>query len=131
MTPASARRLLAKNATAGVGMGPTSKTSTPIEQRPDVSADSIMYPESRVSFPMTIRWRPGLVLNTCAAARPSFKAISLVIGSTLATPLIPSVPKSRRITAPFPAYPLACDDYDALNEYRLAGPHAASRRAWA
>src|SRR5256712_5807182 len=39
---ASALKLLAKNAIAGVGMGPTSKTSTPIEQMPDVSADSIM-----------------------------------------------------------------------------------------
>ena len=42
MTPASARRLLARNAMAGVGMGPTSKTSMPIEQMPDVNADSIM-----------------------------------------------------------------------------------------
>ena len=39
-TPASARRLLVINAIAGVGMGPTKSTSTPIEQMPDVSADS-------------------------------------------------------------------------------------------
>src|SRR5437660_3198564 len=57
---------------------------------------------------MTMRWRPGLVLNTCPAARPSFKAVSLVIGSTLATPLIPSVPNSRRIIASFPCPPLTC-----------------------
>src|SRR5712691_10422047 len=57
---------------------------------------------------MTMRWRPGLVLNTCAAARPSFKAVSLVIGSTLATPLIPAVPKSRRITASFTCLALRC-----------------------
>jgi hypothetical protein len=40
ITPASARRLLVKNAIAGVGNGPTSKTSTPIEQIPEVNADS-------------------------------------------------------------------------------------------
>src|SRR2546422_4822023 len=74
---------------------------------------------------MTMRWRPGLVLNTCAAARPSFKAVSLVIGSTLATPLIPSVPKSRCITASFPCVPLACEDYDALNEYRRSEEHTS------
>src|SRR5437879_10772020 len=57
---------------------------------------------------MTTRWRPGLVLNTCPAARPSFKAVSLVIGSTLATPLIPSVPNSRRIIVSFPFLSLTC-----------------------
>src|SRR5438034_5536607 len=57
---------------------------------------------------MTMRWRPGRVLNTCPAARPSFKAVSLVIGSTLATPLIPSVPNSRRIIVSFPCPPLTC-----------------------
>src|SRR5438128_12160633 len=55
-----------------------------------------------------MRWRPGLVLNTCPAARPSFKAVSLVIGSTLATPLIPSVPNSRRIIVSFPFLSLTC-----------------------
>src|SRR2546426_9435914 len=57
---------------------------------------------------MTMRWRPGLVLNTCPAARPSFKAVSLGIGSTLATPLIPSVPNSRRIIVSFPFLSLTC-----------------------
>ncbi len=41
-TPASALRLRVMSATAGVGIGPTSRTSTPIEQIPATSADSIM-----------------------------------------------------------------------------------------
>src|SRR6202042_3778521 len=32
-------------------------------------------------------------LKTCAAARPSFKAVSAVTGSTFAVPRTPSVPK--------------------------------------
>jgi hypothetical protein len=43
-----------RNAMPGVGIGPTSSTSTPIEHSPDASAVSIMYPEMRVSLPMTI-----------------------------------------------------------------------------
>src|SRR3954453_21564922 len=48
---------------------------------------------------MTILCRPGprdsarRCLNTCAAARPSFRAVSAVTGSTLAVPRTPSVPK--------------------------------------
>src|SRR3954463_5970429 len=34
--------------------------------------------------------------NTCAAARPSFSAVSAVTGSMLATPRTPSVPKILR-----------------------------------
>ena len=41
----------------GVGSGPDSITSTPIEQMPDAIACSSMYPERRVSLPITIRWR--------------------------------------------------------------------------
>jgi len=59
-TPASARRLLVRNAMAGVGIGPTSSTSTPMEQIPAVRALSIMYPDNRVSLPMTKRWWPAL-----------------------------------------------------------------------
>src|SRR5688572_12578868 len=49
---------------------------------------------------MTILCRPrprGWVwrlLKTCAAARPSLRAVSTVTGSTLAMPRTPSVPKS-------------------------------------
>ena len=41
-TPASARMLRVRNAIAGVGSGPTSHTSTPIEQIPDAIAVSSM-----------------------------------------------------------------------------------------
>ena len=41
-TPASARMLRVRNAIAGVGSGPTSQTSTPIEQIPDSIAVSSM-----------------------------------------------------------------------------------------
>ena len=40
--PASARMLHVMNAMPGVGSGPTSSTSTPIEQIPEVMAFSIM-----------------------------------------------------------------------------------------
>src|SRR5215469_10547748 len=94
-TPASARMLRVRKAIPGVGSGPTSQTSTPIEQMPDSSAVSSMYPDSRVSLPMRIlRRRPEEFRNTCASARPSFRAVSEVIGSRLATPRTPSVPNS-------------------------------------
>src|SRR5215469_437086 len=94
-TPASARMLRVRKAIPGVGSGPTSQTSTPIEQIPDSMAVSSMYPESRVSLPMRIlRRRPEEFRNTCASARPSFRAVSEVIGSRLATPRTPSVPNS-------------------------------------
>ena len=41
-TPASARRLRVRNAMPGVGIGPTSSTSTPIEQMPEAMAVSSM-----------------------------------------------------------------------------------------
>src|SRR4029077_15757396 len=54
-------------------------------------------PESRVSLPIRMRrWRPELLRNTCASARPSRSAVSDVIGSWLATPRTPSVPNSLR-----------------------------------
>ena len=40
--PASARRLRVRNAMPGVGIGPTSSTSTPIEQMPEAIAVSSM-----------------------------------------------------------------------------------------
>ena len=42
MTPTSARRDRVNMATAGVGIGPTSMTSMPIEIKPDASAGSSM-----------------------------------------------------------------------------------------
>ncbi len=78
----------------GVGTGPTSSTSMPMEQRPAVSALSIMYPESLVSLPITMRCLRAESRNTCAAALPMRIAISEVMGSWFATPLTPSVPKS-------------------------------------
>ena len=41
-TPASARSVRVRKAIPGVGMGPTSSTSTPIEQMPDDMAVSSM-----------------------------------------------------------------------------------------
>ena len=51
--PRSALIDLVNIATAGVGMGPKRKTSIPIDNRPDVTACSIIYPESLVSLPIT------------------------------------------------------------------------------
>jgi hypothetical protein len=63
---------------------------------PEAMAVSSMYPESRVSFPIRIRWRCGERLLTCASARPRRSAHSDVMGSMFAIPRTPSVPKSRR-----------------------------------
>ena len=57
MTPRSALSERVSIATAGVGIGPNKKTSQPTAVKPDINADSIMYPESRVSLPITTRWR--------------------------------------------------------------------------
>ena len=57
MTPRSARIERVSIATAGVGIGPSWSTSMPTEVKPAISAVSIMYPESRVSLPITTRWR--------------------------------------------------------------------------
>ena len=90
-------------ATPGVGKGPIKRTSTPMDSTPAAIAFSSMYPDKRVSLPITIRCRPRprdtgtRFLKTYAAARPSFRAVSAVTGSTLATPRTPSVPKSFRL----------------------------------
>src|SRR5687767_6673036 len=95
--PASTRMLLVRWATAGVGTGPQSSTSPPMEQMPETRAFSSMYPEIRVSLPMRMRGtcllpRPA----TKVTARPRLRASSGVIGCSLATPRMPSVPNSRR-----------------------------------
>ncbi len=60
ITPADSRSARVRKATAGVGIGPTRKVSTPAAERPDSSADSSMYPEMRVSLPIStagrLRW---------------------------------------------------------------------------
>src|SRR5258708_15313101 len=78
-------------------MGPQSRTRRPIEQMPEAIAVSIMYPERRVSLPMMTRGacrlpRPA----TWVTARPRARASSGVMGCSLATPRMPSVPKSCR-----------------------------------
>ena len=40
-----------------------------------------------------------ICVKTCAAARPSFSAVSAVTGSMFAMPRTPSVPKMRRCSA--------------------------------
>src|SRR3954465_8609252 len=95
-TPASHRIDAVMNAMPGVGSGPVSQTSAPIATMPDASADSNMYPDSRVSLPIAIRvGRPGW-RNRAAIAMPSRVTVALVIGSRFATPRIPSVPNSMR-----------------------------------
>ena len=92
MTPRSARIERVSMATAGVGTGPSKSTSMPTEVKPATSAYSIMYPESRVSLPMTTRWRCSPRWKARPAAWPTFKASSGVI-TPLARPRMPSVPK--------------------------------------
>src|SRR5882724_5522330 len=78
-------------------MGPESITRPPIEQMPEAIAVSSMYPDNRVSLPMTMRTeRPGSRRATNAMALPSRSATSGVMGGSLATPRIPSVPNSLR-----------------------------------
>ena len=57
-------------------------------------AFSRRYPESLVSLPMRILgvWPSRLLMPV--TARPTFMAISAVMGCLLATPRIPSVPNS-------------------------------------
>ena len=50
--PAEALSVRVKYAMAGVGIGPRSATFIPDETRPAWRADSNMYPETRVSFPI-------------------------------------------------------------------------------
>src|SRR5436190_18370455 len=95
-TPASHRIDEVMSAMPGVGSGPVSQTSAPIATMPEASADSNMYPESRVSLPIAIRvWRPGW-RSRAAIAMPSRVTVALVIGSRFATPRIPSVPNRVR-----------------------------------
>src|SRR5437763_1647187 len=97
MTPRSARIERVSIATAGVGIGPSSTTSMPTLVKPATIADSIMYPDSRVSLPITTRWRWSPRRKCAPAACPTRSAVSAVIGSILVVPRIPSVPKNLRV----------------------------------
>ena len=80
-------------ATPGVGMTSASFTSIPVDATPAARADSSISPEIRVSFPIIIALNP-FCFEKSPTAWPIFRASSQVIGYWLATPLIPSVPKS-------------------------------------
>ncbi len=74
---------------------PTLTTSAPAEQRPAISAFSIV-PDSGCRGQTT---RVCLVALTPTAARPSANARSGVTGSMFARPRIPSVPNKRAISS--------------------------------
>src|SRR4026207_146967 len=76
----------------------------------------------RVSLPITIWWRPVRRINKCAAARPNCMAISLVIGSRLATPRTPSVPNNLRMVC-FHEFSRPLTDRCCHFHHILHGPH--------
>ena len=92
MIPAANGPLPAMNARAGVGMTPTTWTSTPRLVAPAAIAATNMSPERRVSWPTTIA--PPRPTRREATARPSAYAV-VGLRSTFATPRIPSVPNRR------------------------------------
>ncbi len=108
--PASARMLLVSCATAGVGIGPHKMTRPPMLQMPAAIACSIMYPERRVSLPMSTRGVCGLPRPaTKVIARPSLSASSGVIAPWLARPRMPSVPKYFRSVDAFELFFVSWD----------------------
>jgi len=98
--PASALMLAVRKAIPGVGITPTMMALTPMEQIPETSAFSSMYPERRVSLPITILGVCPFFLKRWAVARPMFMAISAVMGCSFATPRTPSVPNNLPIFVP-------------------------------
>ena len=80
----------------GVGIGPSKQISTPAADSPASSADSNMYPEIRVSLPISTGPSPSLA-NTLPAAQPNFMMKSGVMGASPTLPRIPSVPKYFRV----------------------------------
>ena len=69
-------------------------TSTPAAMRPASKADSNIYPDTRVSFPInTLCLFLECFLKTVPAAHPVLSMKSAVIGKEPTVPLIPSVPK--------------------------------------
>ena len=81
---------------AGVGRTPPRKTSPPAAVTPAASAASSMSPDSRVSRMTSTCGRSASTRSV--AARPRASASSAV-SSSPAGPRMPSVPKSRRVTA--------------------------------
>ena len=81
----------------GVGRTPSSSAWAPDELIPETRACASMSPEMRVSCPTTKRGRSVPPLRTRARARPTLRASSGVMGYVLATPRMPSVPKSLDI----------------------------------
>src|SRR5690606_432631 len=81
---------------AGGPPGPPPPRSPPAEASPAARAASSISPDARVSRPIPTRGRssPARWATTWATARPRRKANSGV-NSRLATPRMPSVPKSR------------------------------------
>ena len=87
MTPTSARSERVSFAIPGVGMGPIRMTSMPMATNPALMACSSIYPDRRVSLPMTARfmWFPLRALRrTCAVAIAIFRAMSAVMGKRFA-----------------------------------------------
>src|ERR1700761_787102 len=69
----------------------------PTAVKPATSALSIMYPDRRVSLPITTRWRCSPRVKMRPAAMPAFMAISGVSLGLLVRPRMPSVPKYLRV----------------------------------
>ena len=82
-------------ATVGVGTMPSRTGLSPILVRPAIKAASIIWPERRVSRPMTTS-RPPFGAKVRAAAIASRKADSAVMGGVFTRPRMPSVPKYCR-----------------------------------
>ncbi len=95
--PPSALVCLVRNATAAVGMTPSSCTSTPTSASPETIACSIMAHDALVSFPKTTEgfFFPFAIFRIKAAYPAAiFLMLSEVSGSSPGVPLMPSVPKS-------------------------------------
>ena len=99
----------------------------PAAAQPAQIACSRYSPEARVSLPMTACGREPAAFDrarTLAAATASFTAVNGVIGSRIARPRMPSVPKMRVVTAstqnsgPLPI------------RLRAAGGHVNLRERW-
>ena len=97
--PACIRSARTRYAMAGVGMGPDRSTSTPAADNPASNADSSIYPDIRVSLPIsTVGRAPSIrcqseAASTLPAEYPRCRINSGVMGSLPTRPRIPSVPK--------------------------------------
>ena len=94
--PALAPTARVSCATAGVGIGPSSRTRAPAAISPASSADSSMYPDSRVSLPISTEPSPPARISAAPAARPRRSTKSALTGPSPTRPRMPSVPKYLR-----------------------------------